>query len=812
MIYPSLFSILFFSVCIVSLVSGIFVIHNNHKAPANRCFFALVTSVSFWSAGLAFANLAPDVTTCEIWRRLSAVGWGTAYAITLHFFLIITGKNNLLRRWWFYILLYLPAVITVLAFAIPSGLNPVPYRLLHTKYGWTNVKPMTEQNIWDWIFKVYYAGYVIVGLVIVLLWGKKSSEHNIKMQSRAIFISFGAALVLATLTDVVLGNFFAKLPQMAPVILLIPIVTISRTMKRYRFILPEQTVNKSSYIRLVGGVILYVVFLYAQMSIPSGSGIIGIDFLNESALRGILTQLQMIISIYLVLMEEKPGFIAAIILNTAGIFGSASYMIRSGTTIPLPGIISGISAVLMAVLIFSYKKRMNDNIRKINNQRKNLKENERKLYQMAYYDTLTGLHNKDWFVEQLSRTIHTAKRNAALIGVMFIDIDSFKSVNDTLGHSTGDEALKLIANRISACLRQDDAITRFGGDEYLIMLNNIKKPEALQMVCDRIMDAFKSPISLQDVEYFVTASAGVAVYPVDGQDPETLIKNADIAMYLAKNRGKNQCIFCSSDIKNDTIRKMKLTNKLYRALDKNELYLHYQPQIKAQTQEIIGFEALLRWNTDEYGIVPPNVFIPMAEQTGLIRPIGLWVFKTACEQLKVLRNCCKRDISMAVNLSIEQLKDSDIAEKIGNLLAETGVDAGDIEIEITESIAFNEDPYILQRIKEIKSLGISIAIDDFGTGYSSFTRLKTFPIDLLKIDINFVHGISSGSEKDKAIIKSIIQIAKNLDIDVLAEGVETEQQYIYLRDNGCNIIQGYYFYKPMPPDEAGLILKDTDAV
>ena len=207
MIYPPLFSILFFSVCIVSLVSGVFVIHNNHKAPANRCFFALVTAVSFWSAGLAFANMAPDVAACEIWRRLSAVGWGTAYAIMLHFFFIITGKDNLLRRWWFYVLLYLPAVITVLAFAVPSGLNPVPYRLASTRYGWTNVKPMAEQNVWDWIFKVYYLGYTIIGLVTVLLWGKKSTEHNIKMQSRAIFMSFGATLLLATLTDVVLGNF-----------------------------------------------------------------------------------------------------------------------------------------------------------------------------------------------------------------------------------------------------------------------------------------------------------------------------------------------------------------------------------------------------------------------------------------------------------------------------------------------------------------------------------------------------------------------------------------------------------------------------
>jgi EAL domain-containing protein (putative c-di-GMP-specific phosphodiesterase class I) len=306
---------------------------------------------------------------------------------------------------------------------------------------------------------------------------------------------------------------------------------------------------------------------------------------------------------------------------------------------------------------------------------------------------------------------------------------------------------------------------------------------------------------VQGIEYFITASAGVAVYPVDGENPETLIKNADIAMYRAKTGGKNQCIYCSPELKDETITKMKLTNSLYRALDRNELYLNYQPQIKAETQEIIGFEALLRWNNKEYGLVSPNIFIPMAEQTGLIRQIGLWTIKTACEHFKSFKKCYGKDISLSINLSIEQLRDNNITEKISKVLLDTETNAKDIRIEITESIAFNEDPNILQRLIEIRNLGISISIDDFGKGYSSFNRLKTFPIDILKIDMDFVRGITSPSKKDRAIIRSIIQIAKNLNIAVLAEGVETKEQYTYLKDNGCDMIQGYYFYKPMPANE-----------
>ena len=807
MSYAALFSVLFFFVGIVSLFSGILILRNNRKAPGNRCFFAIIIAINFWSMGLAFANIAPDAATCKIWRHISAVGWGTVYAIVLHFFLIITGQKTLLKKRWFCFFLYLPAIICLLAFAVPSGLNPNPYNLQRTEFGWVNVKPIAGHNIWDWIFRVYYTSYSVTGLILIWQWGRKSSEQNIKMQSRIMSLSFAAALILVFITDVLLGNFFAKLPQMAPVISLIPIMEIHHAIEKYGFFVSEPVKQRTSYIRIIISVTLYVVLTLMQAISSTSDSMVIIGGLTNIAFQGVITQLHVFIAIYLVLTEDRPGYITALLLNAGSLFSLTNFLIRQKTAQQLPGVVTYLGMLLVIMLINSYKRKTAAYIQEINSQKKILEESEKKLYQMAYYDSLTGLHNREWFIDYLNKAIHAAQRNIHLIGVIFIDLDSFKSINDPMGHSFGDQVLKLLAKRLSSCIREEDAIARFGGDEFLIMVSNINKLEDLHKITDRIMKVFQTPISLQNIEYIITASVGVALFPEDGLDAETLIRNADIAMYTAKNKGKNQCVYCTSSIKKDTIKKMELRNQLYRALENEELILHYQPQVTADTQKITGFEALLRWNNKKHGLITPDVFIPMAEQTKLIRLIDLWVFKTACEHLNSFQDQFHENFSMSINLSLEQLRDDDFANKIRNIIRDTGTNAANLRVEITESITFNEDSIILQRLKELKSLGISVAIDDFGTGFSSLTRLRTFPIDMLKIDICFVHGISSGSQKDRSIIKSIIQLAKNLGLETMAEGVETRDQFMYLKENGCNFMQGYCFYKPMPAKEIESLLK-----
>ncbi len=519
------------------------------------------------------------------------------------------------------------------------------------------------------------------------------------------------------------------------------------------------------------------------------------------ALRGIITQLQMLTSVYLVLKENKTGYIVSIILNISSIIFASLFMIQTGSPSSLPGLISYFGVFLIITFIIIYKKKVTDFIQEILIQKQTLEETEIKLHKMAFYDPLTGLPNKELYINRLEQNIHLAKRNGSLTAVMFIDLDSFKSVNDTMGHSAGDIVLKTVAERFENCLRKEDTVSRFGGDEFLVQISNIEKVEDFYQISEKIMDIFHKPVLVQNIEFAITASIGVAIFPVDGEEPETLIKNADIAMYSAKSIGKNECVFFSPKMKNDVVKKMKLTNKLYRALESNELFIQYQPQIKVDTKEVIGFEALLRWKNAEYGMVSPNIFIPLAETTGLIRPIGLWVFRTVCEQCERCRESFHKEYRISINLSLEQLKDINFIKQVSEILEDTHTVASNIQIEITESVAFNEESYVLQRIQELKNLGITISIDDFGTGHSSLSRLRIFPIDLIKIDMEFVQGISENSNKEKEIVKSIIQLAKNLGIGVLAEGVETEDQYAFLRDEKCDEIQGFYFYKPMMPDD-----------
>lgn len=677
--YSSFFLVLFISVCVISMAIGILVLQYNSKALVNKIFFALIVAVNIWSIGLAFGMIAPDIISCLSWRRFASFGWGTAYAIILHFILVVTGHDASLKKWWSRSLLYLPAAICILAFGIPSGLNRNPYNLHLTQFGWINI---AENNFWDYFFYVYYIGYTAFGLVTLLKWGKKSSDNNVKMQSHSIFWSFLVTFTLASFTDVLLIN----IPQIAPIIFLIPIIVIYRAITKYGFISSNIASKRKSLLPVMVIVILYIFLSFLQIRITLLGDVKHLGFMDGNTLLGLITQLQMFLSIYLIITEDKAGLIASVLINSVTLLSSLSSIIRSNSFKPLPGTISHLVTFLIIVLIATYKKKTAENIKEIKTQRNILEISEKRLFQMAYYDSLTGLHNKDMFEEQLNKSIDEAK-NISMLGIVFLDLDSFKSVNDTMGHPTGDYVLKIIANRLSSCLRAEDTIARFGGDEFLILIKNIKSYDELKKVTSRIMDVFEEPMVVQDIEYFITASAGVSVYPVDGENSETLIKNADIAMYRAKTCGKNQCIYCSPMIKDETITKMKLTNSLYRALDRNELYLNYQPQISAETQEIIGFEALLRWNNKEHGLVSPNIFIPMAEQTGLIRQIGLWTIKTACEDFKSFKKCYDKDIILSINLSIEQLKDNNIAEKINKILFDTETDAKDIQIEITESIA-----------------------------------------------------------------------------------------------------------------------------
>lgn len=432
-------------------------------------------------------------------------------------------------------------------------------------------------------------------------------------------------------------------------------------------------------------------------------------------------------------------------------------------------------------------------------------EAEKEINRIAYYDSLTGLANRFLFNSTVDKALAGAKKLKEKLAILFIDLDSFKSVNDTMGHEGGDALLSQVALSLRNELGEHDFAARFGGDEFIIMLSGYNEKTELEERTLKIMGTFSKPVSINGQDFFVTASAGISVFPDDGDNRDMLIKNADLAMYTSKELGKNQHIFCTQEMKAAVEKKVLLTNKLYKAQQNNEFVLYYQPQINISTKNIIGLEALIRWKNPELGMISPGEFIPLAEKFGLINSIGQWVFETACRQNKAWQDMGLPPVRMAVNLSVEQFRNPNLIQMIRQVLLETGLEPKYVELEITESVAIKETNSVIPVLAELRSLGVTISIDDFGTEYSSLARIKNLPIDRIKMAMEFVHGITV-SDKDEAIAKVIITLANNLGLKVIAEGVETETQLNFLEKRICDEVQGFYFYKPMPAHEVEQIL------
>lgn len=420
------------------------------------------------------------------------------------------------------------------------------------------------------------------------------------------------------------------------------------------------------------------------------------------------------------------------------------------------------------------------------------KESEKMVEFMAYYDALTELPNRYKLREHLNMVLNQPGNK--MLAVLFLDLDRFKIINDTKGHMVGDLLLQKVAKRLERAVQGDGMVSRQGGDEFIILLEDTDKDQASQ-VAQRLLDACATPIDIDQQEYFVTASIGISIFPTDGADEETLIKHADTAMYLAKERGKNNYQFYSSELIGLSNRKMELENGLRRALEQNEMIIHYQPQVEMATGKLVGMEALLRWKHPQHGIISPLEFIPLAEETGLIVPLGQWVMRTACLQNKAWQEAGLKPIPVAVNISVRQMEDDHFVDTVTDVLTDTGLNPKYLELEITESIVQNiEKSTTILRL--IRILGVRLSIDDFGMGYSSLSVLKHLPIDRIKIDKSFVDDIIYHSNQG-AIVKTIIDMGINLNFTVIAEGIEKQEQENFLIRNRCRIGQGYYYSPPL---------------
>jgi diguanylate cyclase (GGDEF)-like protein len=430
------------------------------------------------------------------------------------------------------------------------------------------------------------------------------------------------------------------------------------------------------------------------------------------------------------------------------------------------------------------------------------KRAEERMAYLAQYDSLTGLANRSLFKELLSLALARAERNGKHVALMFLDLDRFKVINDSLGHDGGDQVLKVIADRLRSRMRKSDTVARLGGDEFTVILEGIGTVQDATNVAQELLQIVAQPIMVQDQELFVTPSIGIAIYPQYGKDSETLIKNADMAMYRAKRQGRNTYRFYTTTMESNgkASQHLAMETRLRHALDREEFLLHYQPLIDMKSGRVIALEALLRWCHPERGIILPEEFIPLAEENGMIVPIGEWVLSTACRQNKEWQEAGLPLASVSVNLSARQFRQKMFVGKVASILAESRLDPQFLELELTESLLFESNGASTNRLKELKALGIKISIDDFGTGYSSLSYLKCFPIDTLKIDRSFVGDIPS-NEGDSAIASGMIALAHGLHMKVTAEGVETQAQWDFLRERGCDAIQGFLMSPAVAPEE-----------
>jgi diguanylate cyclase (GGDEF)-like protein/PAS domain S-box-containing protein len=434
------------------------------------------------------------------------------------------------------------------------------------------------------------------------------------------------------------------------------------------------------------------------------------------------------------------------------------------------------------------------------------KSYEAELEYRANYDVLTGLANRHRLRTRLQLAIVQAARYAFPVWVVSMDLDRFKVINDSLGHRAGDLVLREIAMRLQSTVRESDTLARLGGDEFVLVLPLESEKKPGMAVLQRLLAAIALPLKVREQDIFPTCSLGLAVYPDNGSDPDALVECADIAMYRAKEAGGDNFQFFNPAMNERVMERLQLEAELRNALEREEFELHYQPQVSLLTGRITGVEALIRWNHPELGRVAPDRFIALAEETGLIVPIGAWVLATACRQNKTWQDAGFDGLRIAVNLSARQFAGQDLMRAIAAALSETGLKPGQLELELTESLVMSDVGQAITTMRELKALGVQLSIDDFGTGYSSLSYLKQFPIDILKIDRTFVRDITNNAD-DAAVVRAVISMAHSLRLEVVAEGVETLAQLDYLRQHGCDRMQGYLFSRPLPAEELAALLR-----
>ena len=463
---------------------------------------------------------------------------------------------------------------------------------------------------------------------------------------------------------------------------------------------------------------------------------------------------------------------------------------NSSNFIVVLGILLGVSFVAIGIGTL---------MEKLRKKQRELEALSLKFEYMAHHDWLSGLSNRRLFEQNLAEAINCAKRTGQMCALIFFDLDRFKYINDTLGHSSGDIIIQKVAERLKSCVRPGATVARLGGDEFIVLLERVHYYEEITTTAQSIIDALEEPFNVRNVELSITASLGIAVYPKDGDTPGMLMKSADLAMYKVKEQGKDNYLYYTSSLRIDLDRKTHFEKGLRQALEKNEFTLYYQPQLDIRSLRIVGAEALIRWQNPEFGLISPGEFIPMAEETGLIVPIGEWVLRTAIKEAMHWNESGHR-LKVAVNVSALQFQKKNCVELVQQILWSAKFDPKYLELELTESVALLHPENVIVKLQALRQLGVNISIDDFGTGYSSLSYLKDLPVTTVKIDRSFIKDITT-DRRDKAVVAAIVAMAKTMEFNIIAEGVEKEAQLAILSELKCDQVQGFLFSKPLPAED-----------
>ena len=815
-------SLLTFTTVLLNFYSGIRVYLANRTEPTNRLFLAMCLALCLWGLGYTFMISADTALTANRWRIFSAAGWCFLYPLYVLFTVSFTGNRGPFRQWPAKALLFLPAAIF---FANTAG-YPADW-FVRTEWGW--MYPYSKDMLWHAAFAVYYSVLVIYSLRLLHVWGKQAKARRVKRQARIMFGTTAAVYVLGAPIDTFLPMLGYEMVPVAIIFSSIFVAGLWYSISRYRVMMlnfrtaAEHILsNMADPVLLVNGQLVVEEVNAAATALTGypAAELIGRPFaslLDDSAYRRIPA------------FEQMDG-----VLQQNLEIGLCS---RDNRTLPCLlsrqaahdefGDLIGYICLLHNI---EHLKRMEQLLRQSNEEleqrihertaelqqsnealHKEIAERkaaEAKIEHLANHDPLTGLPNRRMFQQLLEQAVQQAEAGQTGFAVLFLDLDNFKFSNDSYGHSHGDAILVQVSQRLSQWIRPEDKLARIGGDEFMLLVEQLDRrqaPAILTQLLERLQQVFRAPFHVSQRESFITFSVGIASYPEDGKDRETLVKNADIAMYEAKYAGKNGYRFCSPQMKLQVRKKNDIRRQLNHAIEQNELFLHYQPQIDLSSNRISGFEALLRWNMNNQTPISPEEFIPIAEETGIIVALGDWVANQALTQLKQWQDLGHRQLRMAINLSSEQLMDSGFLDRVTKQLHQLAIDPGCIEFEITERVACQKDPRILATLELIKAQRISIAIDDFGTDYCSFMNVKLLPLDRIKIAKPFVSGIHKG-QKDAAIVSSIIDLSRRIGVKVIAEGVETRSEYDFLHREGCDEIQGYYYQRPLNAAAASELL------